>query len=292
MTLVALQTIALSLLIVPVSIGGGMADQAIQLGMHGCLVFILVDNRDISGHQLSGAMAGKTHAAIFSGALRIVRSNFQMTADTRVILFRKARICGRTNRFGGTFIMGVMAFNAIEKALDVVDGFAAVLGIVLDLALDMIMALQAFVAIEKIGHFFIHIGRIWMPVVHLNIAVAIEAHRLGMHRLQKPAAVDAPSRRCIKHTGCKNQYQRNNAPNHVHPHPIVFANNPNHLNQSLCAPFIVYARLAYAPKTNCGRCFYWYFGNTIINTYTARPANVNPKYRPPLDSSPSYAKTI
>jgi hypothetical protein len=242
MTLVALQTIALSLLIVPVLIGGGMADEAIQFGMYRALVFILVDERNIIGHQLSGAMAGKTHAAIFGGALGIVPGNFQMTAHARLILFRKTDITGGNHRFGGTFIMGVMAFNTIEKALDFIDGFTAVLGIIFDLVQDMIMALQAFVAVEKIDHCFVHIGRIWMPIAHLDIAMAIEARRLGMHRLQKPVAVDPPSCRCIKNAGCENQYQRNNPPNHVHTYPMVFANNPTHLNQSLRAPFLFHAR--------------------------------------------------
>jgi hypothetical protein len=188
-------------------------------------------------------MAGKTHAAIFCGALGIVLGNFQMTAHARFILFRKACITGWTKRFGRTFIMGIMAFNAIEKALDFVDSFAAVFGIVFDLALDMIVALQAFVAVEKIGHLLIHVGRIWMPVVDLNVAVAIQARRLGMHRLQEAAAIDTPSCRRIEYTGGKNQYQRNTPPNHVHAHPPVFTNNPTHLNQSLCAPFLVYARL-------------------------------------------------
>jgi hypothetical protein len=151
-----------------------------------------------------------------------------------------------------------MTFNAIEKALDFVDGFAAVFGIVFDLALNMIMALQAFVAVEKIGHLFIHVGRIRVPVSHFNVAVAIEARRLGMHGLQKPVAVDAPSRRCITHAGCENQYQRNNPPNDANTHSMVFVNKPTHLNQSLCAPFLFYARLPFAPEKIFVKRFDWF----------------------------------
>jgi hypothetical protein len=193
MALMALQAIALRLLIVPILIGGGVAYQAIQLGMHRGLVFVHVNQRDETGHQPPGTMAGKAHAAILGRALGIVRCNFQMTARAGLVLFRKGCRISSVNRFGRTFIMRVMAFDAIEKAFGIVDGFTTVFGIVFDLALDIIMALQAFVAIEKIRHLFIDIGRIRMAIVHFNIAVAIETRCLGMDRLQKPVAVDSPA---------------------------------------------------------------------------------------------------
>jgi hypothetical protein len=79
--------------------------------------------------------------------------------------------------------MGVVALNAIEKALLIFDDLSTVFAIIFNLALNVIMALQALVPIEKARHCFVHIGRIRMMVVQIDVAVALEASRFRMYRL-------------------------------------------------------------------------------------------------------------